>query len=103
MPSYSVGDYIDANCTSDQSNPPTELTWYINERKVSQAPYVVSIQLIILLFMVIKWRGILIITGLKLDYNKNRMESEMKKEINFKIQKPENKDSECTINFNMNK
>lgn len=51
MPSYSVGDYIDANCTSDQSNPPTELTWYINERKVSQAPIVFSIQLI-LLFMV---------------------------------------------------
>lgn len=32
------------------------------------------------------------------------METEIKKEeINFKIQKPENKDSECTINFNMNK
>lgn len=35
MQSYAIGDYIDANCTSDQSNPPSDLTWYINERKVS--------------------------------------------------------------------
>lgn len=33
--SYAYGDYIDANCTSDQSNPPSELSWYIDERKVS--------------------------------------------------------------------
>lgn len=32
--SYAHGDYIDANCTSDQSYPPSELTWYIDERKV---------------------------------------------------------------------
>lgn len=34
--SYAFGDYIDANCTSDQSNPPSDLTWYIDERKVSE-------------------------------------------------------------------
>lgn len=36
MPNYAFGDYIDANCTSDQSNPPSDLTWYIDERKVSE-------------------------------------------------------------------
>lgn len=34
MQSYAFGDYIDANCTSDQSNPPSELNFYIDERKV---------------------------------------------------------------------
>lgn len=33
--SYALGDEIEANCTSDQSNPPSDLTWYIDERKVS--------------------------------------------------------------------
>lgn len=34
--SYAYGDYIDANCTSDQSNLDEVLTWYIDERKVSE-------------------------------------------------------------------
>lgn len=33
--SYAQGDYIDANCTSDQSNPISDLAWYIDERKVT--------------------------------------------------------------------
>lgn len=37
MQSYAYGDYIDANCTSDQSNPPSELSWFVDERKVSES------------------------------------------------------------------
>lgn len=34
MQSYAFGDYIDANCTSDQSNPPSDLNFFVDERKV---------------------------------------------------------------------
>ena len=32
---YSLGDYVSANCTSGKSNPPAVLTWHINGGKVS--------------------------------------------------------------------
>lgn len=31
---YDFGDLIAANCTSDMSNPPASLSWYINDEKV---------------------------------------------------------------------
>lgn len=34
MQSYALGDFIEANCTSDQSNPPSDLQWYFDERRV---------------------------------------------------------------------
>ncbi|XP_063220847.1 uncharacterized protein LOC134530126 [Bacillus rossius redtenbacheri] len=36
QPSYSVGEYISANCTSRRSYPPAELAWYINGIKVEK-------------------------------------------------------------------
>lgn len=32
---YAVGDYIIGNCTSSRSNPAAELSWFINNDKVS--------------------------------------------------------------------
>jgi hypothetical protein len=34
LSTYSVGDYVTANCTSGKSNPPAALTWKINGQKV---------------------------------------------------------------------
>jgi hypothetical protein len=31
---YSIGDYVTANCTSGKSNPPAVLSWKINGIKV---------------------------------------------------------------------
>lgn len=33
--SYDFGDHVSANCTSDMSNPPAKLTWFLNNDKVS--------------------------------------------------------------------
>ncbi|KAK9504753.1 hypothetical protein O3M35_008945 [Rhynocoris fuscipes] len=32
---YSIGDVIRGNCTSPPSNPPANLTWFINGNKVT--------------------------------------------------------------------
>ncbi|KAK6643105.1 hypothetical protein RUM43_004608 [Polyplax serrata] len=32
---YKVGDMLYANCTSGKSNPPANITWYINGQLVS--------------------------------------------------------------------
>lgn len=32
---YKVGDRLSANCTSGKSNPPANLTWFINGQLVS--------------------------------------------------------------------
>jgi len=34
--SYGVGDRVEAICTSWQSNPPANLTWFINAEPVRQ-------------------------------------------------------------------
>jgi hypothetical protein len=34
LSTYSVGDYVIANCTSGKSNPPAVLSWKINGLKV---------------------------------------------------------------------
>jgi hypothetical protein len=34
MSTYSVGDYLSANCTSGKSYPPAVLSWTLNGRKV---------------------------------------------------------------------
>ncbi|KAJ8877977.1 hypothetical protein PR048_022440 [Dryococelus australis] len=34
QPSYSVGEYISANCTSPRSYPPAEIAWFINGVKM---------------------------------------------------------------------
>lgn len=39
---YAVGDILRGNCTSPPSNPPTNLTWFVNGKKVNhnlQQPY----------------------------------------------------------------
>lgn len=36
---YNVGDYISGNCTSVRSNPAAELSWFINQDKVSASIY----------------------------------------------------------------
>lgn len=33
-PYYIMGDVVAANCTSDASHPPANLTWFINDKKV---------------------------------------------------------------------
>lgn len=33
---YAVGDILRGNCTSPPSNPPTNLTWIINGKKVEE-------------------------------------------------------------------
>lgn len=35
--SYEDGEYLDINCTSDLSYPAPELTWFINDKEVSNA------------------------------------------------------------------
>jgi hypothetical protein len=35
LSSYSIGDYVTANCTSGKSNPTAILAWKINGVKVS--------------------------------------------------------------------
>jgi hypothetical protein len=37
LSSYSIGDYITANCTSGKSIPPANLSWHINGAKVGSA------------------------------------------------------------------
>ncbi|KAJ9574078.1 hypothetical protein L9F63_008492 [Diploptera punctata] len=36
LSTYSIGDYVSANCTSGKSNPLANLTWYINEVKLGK-------------------------------------------------------------------
>ena len=36
LSTYSIGDYVSANCTSGKSNPLANLTWYINGVKLGQ-------------------------------------------------------------------
>lgn len=31
---YEIGDYVEANCTSDASYPPAVLAWFINDIQV---------------------------------------------------------------------
>lgn len=33
--SYTIGDYLEANCTAKMTFPVAEITWYINDIKVS--------------------------------------------------------------------
>ncbi|GLG99572.1 Uncharacterized protein GBIM_06009, partial [Gryllus bimaculatus] len=33
---YSLGEWVTANCTSDKSSPPAQLSWYINGAKAEQ-------------------------------------------------------------------
>lgn len=34
-PQYSPGEKLRANCSSPFSNPPANITWFINDKKVS--------------------------------------------------------------------
>lgn len=31
---YHPGDWVNLNCTTEQSNPPVRLTWFVNGREV---------------------------------------------------------------------
>lgn len=33
-PQYSLGDKLRANCSSPPSNPPANITWFINDKEV---------------------------------------------------------------------
>lgn len=33
---YSVGDFVEGNCTSDYSYPPAEIEWFINDNQVKK-------------------------------------------------------------------
>ena len=46
LSTYSIGDYVSANCTSGKSNPPANLTWYINGDKLGQQVSTVFINLL---------------------------------------------------------
>lgn len=38
---YSYGDFVQANCTTDISSPPATLSWYINDEQVCRIRFVI--------------------------------------------------------------
>lgn len=38
---YQVGEIVDVNCTASKSQPPAELQWYINDKEVTFAGYII--------------------------------------------------------------
>ena len=32
---YSIGDWVNLNCTSGGAQPPTRLTWFVNRKQVN--------------------------------------------------------------------
>ena len=48
---YGIGDLIEANCTAVHTNPPVNLTWYINRALVSYLSIYLSLSPIISLFL----------------------------------------------------
>lgn len=39
QPTYGIGDFLIANCTTDRSSPAASLLWYIDDEKVRPQPF----------------------------------------------------------------
>ena len=49
---YQIGERLEALCTSWQSHPPANLTWWINEEKVMVMMVVIMVMVIMVVIMV---------------------------------------------------
>ena len=49
---YQIGERLEALCTSWQSHPPANLTWWINEEKVMLMMVVIMVMVIMVVIMV---------------------------------------------------
>ena len=38
LPHYDPGDFLHLNCSSDESKPAADLTWFVNDKEVTIAP-----------------------------------------------------------------
>jgi len=40
-PQYSLGEKLRANCSSPPSNPPANITWFINDKEVNMKVWII--------------------------------------------------------------
>ena len=50
---YQIGERLEALCTSWQSHPPANLTWWINEEKVMVMMVVMMVVIMVMVIMVV--------------------------------------------------